>query len=65
MVGLYDDLGRARSGAPIEIAGCAELTLAATNDFTDVTFRQIGTYLMARVGGGEDTPFRPLDDFLD
>lgn len=64
-VGLYDDLGSIKSGASIEIAGCSERTLAATNDFTDVTMRQIGKYLLAKAEGGDATPFRPLTEFCE
>ena len=63
MVGLYDDLGKSRSGAPIEIAGCIETSLASANDFTGATPRLIGNYLMACLEGGEDTPFRPLGEY--
>lgn len=69
MLGLWDDLGGTfRLEKDIDIFKDMTKnkdTLANINDDTSASPQRIGKYLMTVIEGGENTPFRPLTDYLE
>lgn len=77
-LGLWDVDGSTRNNYPIDVFNSVEenkeidseydeydmhSNLAAINDETDATPKQIGEYILKVIDGGKNTPFRPLSDF--
>lgn len=61
-LGMWGIVGCSHGGFA-DLRGQQHRCLARINDDTDATPQQIGAYLLTVIEGGDDTPFRPLNDF--
>jgi hypothetical protein len=64
LLGLWDDNGGNKSCFDVgKLRGQELPNLTCMNDDTEMTPQQIGEYLETVIEGGDDVPFKPLDEF--